>query len=78
MTKELSSAEVVTFSTLALGTLLSVIWSGWMRLWELEEPILGLGKIEGREMDLRKPGVVLAINSLWSSRLFLSASVFIK
>lgn len=42
-------------------------------LVELDEAVGGIGahpgpwKTEGREMDVRKPGVVLAINSLWNS-----------
>lgn len=42
MNIELTSLEAVTFSTLALGTPVSIIWSGWVRQWEMDECILGL------------------------------------
>lgn len=48
MNKELSSPEVVTFSTLALGTLLCLL-VGLDEAVEVEEHILGLG----RQTDVR-------------------------
>lgn len=76
MNINLGSPEVVTFSTLALETPLSIFWSMWMRQWEMEGHILDLRKMEGHRMAIRELGIVLANNSLWSCRQFLRDSVF--
>lgn len=72
----LGSPEVVTFSTLALETPLSILWSMWMRQWEMEGRILDLSGMEGHRMAVRELGIVLATNSLWNCRQFLRDSVF--